>query len=441
MKGKSFFQLGVIATFVVLLFVGLLGFSGKIPLPGRAEDKNYGEVVVWGTLPNLVMQNVIADKLGNEKNIVIKYVEKSKASFDEDFVEALASGQGPDLIIIGQDQMIRNLNKIALVSYAAYPERTFKDIFVEEGEMFMLPQGLIAIPLTIDPLVMYWNRDIFTNASIATPPKKWSEFYDIVPRIVLRDRNGEIARAAVSFGEYKNVTSAKEILSLLMMQAGSSIVIQQGGVFAPALSQGVGVTLSVGEASAAAVQFFTQFSKSDRDSYSWNRSLPASRAMFESGDLAVYFGYASERPAIKLRNPHLNFDLAPVPQTDQAQKRMTFGRVQGAAMVRASRNPDGALRAAILLGTAEFSGGLAARLSIPPVRRDLLAVRPSDAVSAILYDSALIARAWPDPSPSETDQIFGNMIDDIVSSRFKISQALGTAQSALQKVINKYQQQ
>lgn len=441
MKGKSFFQLGLIALFVVLLFVGLLGFAGKIPLPGKEKDKNYGEVVVWGTVPNLVMQNALTSKLGNQKNIVIKYVEKSKTSFDEDFVEALASGKGPDLIIIGQDQMIRNLNKIAPVPYSLYPERAFKDIFIEEGEMFMFPEGIVAIPLTIDPLVMYWNRDIFTDASIATPPKKWSEFYNIVPPIVTRDRNGDISRGAVSFGEYKNVTHAKEILSLLVMQAGSSIVSRQGNSFVTTFGQGGGVSLSVGEASAAAVQFFTQFSKSDRDSYSWNRSLPESRSMFESGDLATYFGYASERPLIKLRNPHLNFDLTTVPQTDQVQKRITFGRIQGVAVVRSSRNLEGAFHAAILLGTAEFSGELASRMSLPPVRRDLLSVRPSDAVSSVLYDSALIARAWPDPSPSETNQIFSNMIDDVVSNRFKISQALGTAQSALQKIINKYQQQ
>jgi ABC-type glycerol-3-phosphate transport system substrate-binding protein len=438
MKGKSFFQLGVLAVFIVFLFVGFLVFSGRIKLPGGSEDKNYGEVVVWGALPNTTVQGVLAGTLANEKNIIIKYVEKNRVSFDEDFVEALAAGQGPDLIIIGQDQIIRNLNKITLVPYAVYPERTFKDIFVEEAEMFMLPDGIVAIPLAIDPLVMYWNRDIFTNASIALPPKKWSEFYDIVPRIVSRDRSGDIVRAAVSFGEYKNITHAKEIVSLLMMQAGATIVVKQGAMFTPTLTQGL--NLSVGEASAAALQFFTQFSKTDRDSYSWNRSLPASRSMFEAGDLATYFGYASEHPGIKLRNPHLNFDLTSVPQTDNSTKRMTFGRVQGAAIVRASGNQEGALRAAILLGTAQFGGELASRMSIPPVRRDLLAVRPTDAVSTVLYDAALVARSWTDPAPSETDQIFGNMVDDIVSGRFKVSQAIGTAQSALQKIISKYHQ-
>lgn len=431
--------MGIFGAFILLLLVGLLAFSGKINLPGRAEDKNYGEVVVWGTVPNLIMQGVLAATLANEKNIVIKYVEKNKASFDEDFVEALAAGRGPDLIVIGQDQIIRNLNKITLIPYTAYPERTFKDNFVEEAELFMLPQGLAAVPVMIDPMLMYWNRDIFTNASIALPPKKWSEFFDIVPRIVARSRSGDITRAAISFGEYKNVTHAKEIVSLLMMQAGGSIVSKQGTGFAPTLVQGI--SFSTGEASAAALRFFTEFSKSDRDSYSWNRSLPPSRVMFETGDLATYFGYASERPTIKLRNPHLNFDLTSVPQTDNAEKRMTFGRVEGVAVVRSMRNPEGALRAAILMGTAPFSQELATRMSVPPVRRDLLAVRPTDASLVVLYDAALVARAWVDPDARTTDEIFGNAVEDIVSGRFKISQALGTAQSALQKVINKYAQE
>lgn len=437
MKSKSIFQIVIFTVFLALLFVGLLVFSGRINIPGGGEDKNYGEVTVWGTLPNSVMQSVLASTMNNETNIAIKYVEKNKASFDDDFIEALASGKGPDVVLLAQDQIIRNLNKIDLVPYAVYSERAFKDAFIEEAEMFMFPGGIAGVPLTIDPLVMYWNRDIFTNASIAVPPKKWNEFYKIVPLIVSQDKDGNILRSAIAFGEYKNVTHAKEILSLLMMQAGTPIVLNKGGVFTATLSQGSNA--KAGEASAAAVQFFTQFSKPDRDSYSWSRSLPASRAMFESGDLATYFGYASERPSIKLRNPHLNFDLALVPQTEQAEKRVTFGRVLGASVVRAGKNKEGALRAVLLLGTPEVSGALAGQMNIPPVRRDLLAVGQTDAVLSVLYDAALISRAWHDPSPRETDQIFSNMMDDVVSGRFKISQALSTAQSAFQKILTKYQ--
>lgn len=46
----------------------------------------------------------------------------------------------------------------------------------------MTKDSIIAFPLTIDPLVMYWNRDILSNAGIVKPPAYWDEIYSIVKK-------------------------------------------------------------------------------------------------------------------------------------------------------------------------------------------------------------------------------------------------------------------
>lgn len=440
MKKLNIFQIVVLGIFVVLLLIGFLGFSGKIPFPGGSKDINYGEVVIWGTIPSSIMQSTISEKIRSDQNVTIKYVEKNGASFTRDFVEAVASGSAPDLILIAQDEILSNKNKISLIPYQSLTERVFKDTFIEEGELFLQPEGIVALPLTIDPLIMYWNRDIFTNEGIASPPSLWDSFYGLAPRISLRDQRGNIARSFVAFGEYSNVSNAKEILSTLIMQSGRPIVTLKDGVLGSSLARvGGGEITNSGDNAENALLFFTQFSKPNKVSYSWNRSLPSSRDMFEEGNLALYFGYASEYASILKRNPHLNFDITMMPQAGQYATKTTFGRMQGIAIVKASKNQTGAMYAAGILSNREIVSTLAQKMNLPPVRRDLISLRPTDAIFATLYDSALISHAWYDPDAETTDQIFSTLIDNIVSGRTDIIQALFVAQSNIDRLLRPYQ--
>ncbi|MEK7569222.1 MAG: extracellular solute-binding protein [Patescibacteria group bacterium] len=447
MKSPKTFQIVIIGVFLVLLIFGFLGFSGKLdsilPSSGK-KDINYGEVTLWGTIPSSAMQQLIAGTLRDVKSVTIKYVEKSAATFDRDFVEALASGIGPDMVLIPQDEILKKLNKLTTISYQTIPERDFKNTFLEEGEMFLRPTGIVALPFIIDPIIMYWNRDIFTNAFLSSPPSTWSEFYDLAPKITVRDRSENITRSLVAFGEYRNVSNAKEIVSIMMMQAGSPIVLDQNGALSAALV--TASELNVENPVITAIRFFTEFSKVDKTSYSWNRSLPASRTAFESGDLALYFGYASEYKSILQKNPHLNFDVAMVPQAKDAPTKLTFGRMQGLAIVRAGKNPQGALYAARLLSSKEVVAGMSAITGLPPVRKDLISLRPSresadsptGAEQTIFYNSALIARAWQDPSSAETNTLFMTMIDDITTGRLKMTEALGVAQNSMKNMLQAY---
>ena len=433
MQRPKIFQTILIAVFVILAFLAFLGFSGKLPLPTKGDKINYGAVTFWGTIPASIIQPTISEKLGGDKSITITYVQKNKATFEKDFIEALAIGAGPDIFLLDQDEMLRSLNKIAPVSYESVPARDFKNLFIEGGEIFLRPEGITAIPFTVDPIVMYWNRDILTNASVVLPPTKWSEFYTLAPKITIRDRAGNISQSLVALGEYDNISHAKEVLSMLMLQAGKPIVAMgTAGLMVDISPEG-----NETNPAARAVAFYNEFSNTGKDSYSWNRSLPTSRNMFEAGDLAFYFGYASEYSEIKKKNPHLNFDVAVVPQVETIIKKTTFGHIQGIAIVKSSKNLVGALRAALLLSNSEVVGSVTQKSGLPPVRRDLLVKRPTDPVLSVFYDSALIARAWPDPSPNDTDNLFRDMINDINSGRLKIGQALGILQSGVGKLLSK----
>ena len=367
----------------------------------------------------------------------MEYIEKDKDIFERTLIEALASGTGPDIALLPQDLVLRHSDKTYPIPYESMSARSFKDRFIEEGEVYLNESGILALPFIIDPMVMYWNRDLFSSSGLSSPPSFWDEFYTIAPLMTLKDDDSNITRSTISFGEFSNVTHAKDIISLLIMQAGNPIIIEDSlsrSGYRAVLSERFNYEIAPTD---SALRFYTEFSNPTKESYSWNRSLPSSLNMFTAGNLAVYFGYASELSEIKRKNPHLNFDVASVPQARDAIRKVTFGRMDGLAILKSSKNISAAFRAATLLSDAKFISALADEFSLPPVRRDLLAKKPVDAFRFLFYDAAIVSRGWLDPSPRDTEIIFKNMIERIVSREAKISTAVSSANGEMEKLLNK----
>ena len=408
--------------------VAVLVFAGVVPWLGNSKAKFGGEVVAWGTLPKRSADAFILSfnkKHANE--FVFNYVEKDRESFDKELTEALASGVGPDLIILPQDLIVRYQNKIFTIPFDSYPLRTFKDNFVEEGELYVTPDGVLGLPLYVDPIIMYWNRDIFSSLGIARPPLYWDELLTLAPEISLTDSVGNINRSAVSFGEFSNINNAKDVLSMLILQTGSKIVdfVEDRG-FVSALS---------GSGPESALRFFTQFSDPVKRTYSWNKSLPTSKDYFASGKLAVYFGPASELSEIVAKNPHLNFDLAEVPQVREGGIRATFGNISAISVLKASKKIETAFVAAFALSGEESASDIAEAIKLAPARRSLLGVDKSDPYSPVFYKGALISKGWLDPNPLETERIFQVMVEGVTSGRDSESGAIRRAHLELDRLL------
>ena len=87
----------------------------------------------------------------------------------------------------------------------------------------------------------------------------------------------------------------------------------------------------------------------------------------------------------------------------------------------------------------KYSGGLAAAFNLPPVRRDLLAQKPTDAVLSVLYDAAIRARTWLDPRPEDSDNAFKHAVDGVSSGRVGVSEAISILQNDLSSSLAPYQ--
>src|SRR5581483_1571829 len=106
-----------------------------------------------------------------------------------------------------------------------------------------------------------------------------------------------------------------------------------------------------------------------------------------------------EYTALAARNPNLSFAVAVVPQLEGNTTRVTFGEMTGVAIARTSANPNGALAVAEHLTSQAAISAIAAKIFLPPVRRDVSVDTSSNAAAATFVQSSLIAKAWLDPSP------------------------------------------
>lgn len=422
---------------MALIVVAFLVLSGAIPgLPGMT-GRNATNLTMWGSLPNSVLSGSIdAFNAENQGSFSLKYSVFNEETYEEELVDALASATGPDMWVTSQDLILKHKNKSALISLGTFSERDFRDTFVDVAEIFLWTpnedvQGMLAIPFAVDPIVMYWNKDMFNNANLVNPPSTWEEFMNYVKTFTIVDSVGNILQSGTAMGEFSNIENAKDIISLLILQSGNKIVERnssRNGKDYLDITFGEKGNLVV-EPVSSALNFFIAFSNPAKVSYSWHRGLPNSKEMFTSGKLAMYFGYASELDDIQSKNPHLNFDVATVPQSSASANQIAFGKVYGVAVSKTSPNTNKAGGASF-----EFAKNSSA---LTPVRRDILAQGTSDPIQTIFYKSAVQARSWLEPDSKQVDNIYSNMVSAITTGKKYISDAVRDAQKLLEIELGK----
>ncbi len=431
------FQIIVVAVFIACALFAVLVFSGTIKI-GKQDAKpgSLGSVSVWGTVGGEVVNKVIEDFNNNNTNLfTIQYSQKSPDTFNDELLEALASGKGPDLFLLPDYLGYRYANKIYSIPYSSYPIANFKNNFVGAGEVFLNSKGVLALPLTVDPMVMYYNRTILDANNIIYPPAYWDDFSSLVSTITKKDDSKQIVKSAVALGQFSNITNAKEILVSLFMQTGNNIINENNNVYFSSLNQTFNE--STAKILGSVLSFYTSFSDPLKETYSWNRSLPASKDYFSSEHLAFYFGFASELQSLVDKNPNQNFQIAAMPQIKNSNSKVTSAHVVGIAISSSSKNLNTAVTAAITLATGEFAEKFAIASNIPPARRDLLVSKPNDTYAPLFYASALYAKSWLDPDREGTNLIFKNMIEGVLSNSLPPEEAIADADGKLNLLLLK----
>ena len=433
LTSMSPFQIGILILFVVFIIGGVFIFAS---FSGLTNSGSIGNITIWGTLDRQVMEEALsAIREADQAYEQVKYEEKDPATYRDELVNALAAGGGPDLVILPQDEIVSFSDKLVPTPFSSLSARNFKNSFIPEADLFLSGQGIIAMPLLIDPLVMYVNRDLFASAGVAQTPRYWDEFFTLAPKLTSIDTRSDVRRSAVALGSFDNIRHAKDILAALFIQAGDPIAtLSTEGKLEVVLGDDTG---TLDRPAESALRFYTEFSNPAKSVYSWNRALPDSQDAFVAGTVAVYFGFASEFSTLRERNPNLSIEVAPLPQVRDSKNLYTFGRMYALALTRVTQNAEGAFMVAQTFTGDDIAGEFAKALGLPPVKRTLLSDTPEDAAQSVFAESALMARAWLDPEPRSSRAIFKTMIDSVVSGRSEPRSAVLDGARALENILNR----
>ena len=396
-----------ITLLVVFIFLGIV--------PGLRDVSFSTDIVIWGTYPEDSLQGVFTMWQEEHPLISLTYAEKNTAGYRAEILEAIATGNAPDIIILPDSLLHTMQNKLSPVPAITMTEREYKETFATITNIFLQNGQFYGIPFAIDPLALYWNRDFFASETIALPPVTWDEFLVDARKLTRRAQDGAVTRSGAAMGLTTNIPEAMDVVSLLALQGGISIIDPASHAVTVAETRTTNqITTSPME---TALRFYTDFSRREKTSYTWSHTFPKPTDAFAREDLAMFVGHASAFTALSQRSPHINIGVSPVPQYSQAPVKVGYGRVMAFVVPLLSQNQATAWRVSAFLAENAPASTLANDIGLAPARRDLLGAGHSFPAFSVFYEEALRARAWYDPDPALSSPIFTNMIESVAAGR------------------------
>jgi len=224
--------------------------------------------------------------------VLVKYVKQSPKDYRERLQTAIASGQGPDLFRFHASWVPMLKDDLASLPASVMSVSDYRKNFYPIAEKQLQSNGqIVGVPLMFDSLMLYYNEEIFTTASLQ-PPKTWAELKEIATTLTIRE-NDKVKRAGIALGNASNVEHFADVLGLLMIQNGADF------------------TKPSSKAAQDALTFYTNFVKVDKV---WSNELPSSTVAFARGDAAMMFAPSWRAHDIKATNPNLKFKMVAVPR-------------------------------------------------------------------------------------------------------------------------------
>ena len=269
---------------------------------------------------------------------------------------------------------------------------------------------IYALPLAIDTLVLYYNRDLLNNARIAEPALDWTQFKEDVKKLTITDKKGNIFQSGTSLGLVDNVENAFDIVSLLMMQNRSSM--ECGDSFC------IGGSTPDGRSPGMdALVFYTDFANPYKDVYSWNKDMPNSLEAFADGKVAYFLGYAYQNEQIKARNPSLNYYISTVPQIEGTSKEVNFASYYVEVVSKKGQHQNEAWDFVKYITNEKNVTTYLNKTKKPTAIRSLIKTQEEDPDMAPFAKQLLTAKNWYHGRDFESaKQVLNNLVIDVLNS-------------------------
>ncbi|MEI7750199.1 MAG: extracellular solute-binding protein [Candidatus Moraniibacteriota bacterium] len=301
---KSITLLRIASTLPIFASAFLLSGCGTVAPPSYKVN-----LEIWGSLDDSdsyqPIMNDYQQKYAKSHVGSVIYRKVTAETYRADLLSAFAEGNGPDAFLIRSSWLPLFKNLIAPAPAYEISEREFRDAFVDVAANDLVSDGKIyGIPMSVDSLALYYNKDLFNAAGIASPPSTWDDVAADAKLLDSIDNSGNIRQSAIALGTAKNINRSTDVLLALATQYGMT----------PA-ANGFSDEVNLSSPPAwKALAYYSGFAKLGSSQYSWNANQHYSVDAFYEGNLAMMVNYSWQIDAIKKKNAKLNFGVAPLPQ-------------------------------------------------------------------------------------------------------------------------------
>lgn len=435
-SGKMFYILiGVILLFVFITLFIIYGHVGTTP--GQSA-----KLELWGVYDTrqdfAKIVSAFQQSPFGASGIRIDYRQFSYDDYEKALINALAAGTGPDLVMIHHTWLAKHIDKLVPMPDTSGSDKIkfmtpseFQSQFVDVVYKDLTSKDKIyAVPLYVDTLGLYYNKDMFNTAGITKPPKNWDEFNEDTELLTKFDSKGNIIQAGAALGTSRNINRSTDILGALMLQNGTKMTndSNSNASFTRSVNQ-----VRVGE---NALQYYTDFANAQKKVYAWNENQHYSIDAFIEGKVAMMFNYSHQIPVIRGRFDRLNFSVAPMPQFSELDAK-NYANYWAIGVSNKSKNPLIAWQFLNFLASKEGSLVYITETERPSARRDIIDMQRNDPRLGIFSVQALSAKSWFQIDNNAIDQIFADMIDDVNFKRQTVIAALRAAESKISTLMTR----
>jgi multiple sugar transport system substrate-binding protein len=402
-----------------------------------AKPKPY-TLTVWGTFETSAqMAPVIAAYEKANPSATVIYDLKSYDTYEQELLQAFASGTGPDVYEIHNDWLPKYQQYLQPAPSSVIDVQQLNNNFapVVANDFIGSDGKIYALPLSIDDIALYYNKDILGGAGIATPPKTWDELDADVKLITKQNSTGFFTKSGVAMGTTSNIERPEDILYLLVLQNGavpyqadhSSMTLDQsiqepdGSQFFPA---------------SGAIQFYTNFANPASPYYTWNASSNYSSDAFADGQLAFMYGYQYEQGIVAGKAPNLNYGITEVPQPNLTQNPVYFASYWGFGVSKQSKQGAAAWNFINGITSESIDSAYTTANKLPSPRLDVIQAQQNDPTIGVFAYQALNAKSFWKIDAVQTDTIFTSLIDNVTLHGESIQTALTGAMQQVDNVLS-----
>lgn len=451
----------IIAFSLLLIFVLTAGFGCKTTNQATKQASEPITLTFWQAFDDSdAFSEIIAKYQALHPNVTIEYKKFRYEEYENELLNAWAEDRGPDIFAVQNTWIKKYQTKITpmpaeiTMAYQVetgtikketvsqlktvkslttrelktnFPDVVSSDVILEDGNIY-------GLPLSIDTLVIFYNRDLLNSAGITNAPLYWNkEFQQNVKKLTKQDPKKGLVQSGVALGTYKNINRFSDILSVLMMQNGA-IMTNGNQVTFHSVPETMTSNYNPG---LEALRFYTDFSNPNKEVYCWNNDMPNSLEAFTSGSLAMFFGYSFNIEQIRAQAPKLNFGIAKLPQIEGNSLEINYANYWVDTVSKKSKYPNEAWDFIQFLTKEENAKLYLAKTKKPTALKSLINSQKDDEDLGVFAEQILSAKSWyHGKSVSNAESAIGEMIDAALAAPDRIQEILSDGANKVQQTIN-----